>query len=134
MATGSREERGSPWAEGLALFAGIMMVTVAVFMILQGLAAVLNDEWFVHTQNYTYDIDLTAWGWLHMLLGVILAVVGAGVITGNIFARISGMIVVVFVMIDNFLFIPSYPFWSLLLIALNAAILWALATASTKEY
>jgi hypothetical protein len=135
MATGSyREERGNPWAEGLSLFAGIMMVTVAGFMILQGLVAVINDEWYLRAPNYTYDIDLTAWGWLHMLLGVILGVVGAGVIAGNIFARISGMIVVVFVMVDNFLFIPYYPFWSILLIALDGAILWALATAPAKDY
>ena len=116
------------------LFAGIMMVVVSIFMILQGIVAIANDEFFVEAPNYTYNVDITGWGWIHLVMGVVLLLVGIGVTTGNIFARIAGMVVVVFVMVDNFLFIPYYPFWSILLLALDAAILWALATAPAKDF
>ena len=129
----SRVEQGSPWAVGLTLFAGIMMIVTAGFMILQGIAAIANDEFFVKTNNYTYNVDTTGWGWIHLVMGVVLLLVGFGVVSGNIFARIAGMIIVVFVMIDNFLFIPYYPFWSIVLIALNSAVLWALATAPAYD-
>jgi hypothetical protein len=133
MASSSaRPERENPWASGLVLFAGIMIIVNGMFMILQGIAAIANDDWFVKGTNYTYNIDITGWGWIHLVIGIVLILVGFGVVSGNLFARITGMIVVVFVMVDNFLFIPYYPFWSLLMIALDVAILWALATATVE--
>lgn len=130
MASSSaRPVRENPWAAGLVLFAGLMMIVNSIFMILQGIAAIANDEFFVKAPNYTYNVDITGWGWIHLVIGIVLLIVGIGVVTGNLFARISGMIIVVFVMVDNFLFIPYYPFWSIAMIALDVAILWALATA-----
>ena len=133
MSANTTRNPDSPWAVGLALFAGVMMIVSGAFMILQGIVAIANDSFFVKAPNYTYNVDTTGWGWIHLVIGIVLALVGFGVITGNMFARISGMIIVVFVMIDNFLFIPYYPFWSLLLIALNAWVLWALAVAPTNN-
>ena len=134
MATsGTRVERSSPVASGLALFAGVMMIVTGVFQVLQGIVALADDQWYLRTPNYTFDIDLTTWGWMHILVGIIIGLIGVGVVAGNLFARILAIVAVVIVMIDNFLFIPYYPFWSLLLIAFDAVILWALAVAPANE-
>ena len=131
MASSTRAARStsSSVAYGLALFAGIMMVVVGIFQALAGIAALANDSFFVVARNYTFNIDVTAWGWIHIVFGVVVGLVGVGVIMGNLFARISAIIVVSFVMIDNFLFIPYYPLWAILLLAIDALIMWALVTA-----
>jgi hypothetical protein len=125
--------RSNPFAEGLALFAGILMIVNAIFYVLQGIAALVNDEFFVRTANYTFDVDLTLFGWMHIFGGVILGIIGFGVVTGKLWARIAGVVIVILVMVDNFLFIPYYPLWSLLLLAIDALILWALITAPTTD-
>ena len=129
----TRTSTGSTFAYGLALFAGILMIVSGVFHILEGIAALANDEFFVKTPNYTYNVDITGWGWIQIIVGVIIGLIGLGVVMGNLLARILGIVAVVFLMIDNFLFIPYYPFWSILMIVLDGLILWALAVAPAKE-
>lgn len=117
----------SPWATGLALFAGVMMIVAGAYQVFGGIAALIHDEVFVTTPDYVYSMDLTSWGWIHLALGILLVVVGAGVISGQKWARFTGIGLVALSMIANFLFVPYYPVWSLLIIALEAAVIWALA-------
>ena len=129
----SEGSTSTSFASGLALFAGVMMVVSGVFQFFEGIVAVADDSFFLSTENYTFEIDVTTWGWMHMFAGVVVALVGIGVIAGNLLARILALIVIAFVMVGHFLFLPYYPFWALLLIAFDVLIVWALATAPAKE-
>ena len=117
----------SGWAVGLVVFAGAMMILAGTFQIIAGLAAIFDDEFFVVTQNYVFDLDVSAWGWVHLLLGIVLVVAGWGVFQGATWARATGMLLAILSAVANFFFIPNYPVWSIVIIALNVAIIWALS-------
>jgi len=117
----------SGWAVGLSVFAGAMMLVVGGFEILQGIVALVDDEFYVRTANYTFNIDTTGWGWAHLILGTVVALVGIGVLLGALWARIVGVLIVLVQMFANFMFLPYYPLWSIVVIALDIAIVWALA-------
>lgn len=116
-----------PWVTGLALFAGILMVVLGIYHALGGIAAIIGDRLYVTTPDYTYTLDITGWGWIHLVLGVLIAVVGGGVVTGRAWGRAVGVLVAALSMVANFMFIPYYPIWSVVMIALCVAVIWALA-------
>lgn len=129
MSSSSRTDyEVSPWASGLTVFAAAMMVIGGVWHALAGIAALVRDEVYVFTPGYTYSFDLTGWGWVQLLLGILVAAAGFAVLRGQTWARAVGIMVVGLSMIANFLFMPYYPIWSLLMIALDIAVIWALAT------
>ena len=121
----SRETSG--WAVGLILFAAIMMIMVGVFQALQGLIAIFENEFYAATRNYIFKFDATTWGWIHLILGLIVAFAGWGLLSGRTWARVLAITLAVLSAIANFLFIPYYPFWSLLLITLDVFVIWAVA-------
>jgi hypothetical protein len=127
------EEPVSGWAIGFALFAGVMMVMIGTFQAIEGLAAILNDKFYFVTRNYVYNIDVTAWGWIHLLLGILVGVAGFFVFTGQLWARIVGITFAVLNAIAQFLFLPHYPVWSLLMIALDVFVIWALCVYGRRE-
>jgi hypothetical protein len=116
------------WATGFAMFAGVLMIVVGVWGVLAGIAAILNDEVYVTTPDYVYSFDLTSWGWIHLILGALLAVAGVGVVQGATWARVVGIALAALSLLANFAFIPYYPIWSILIIALDVVVIWALAT------
>jgi hypothetical protein len=122
------EERSdySSWAVGWAGFAGVMLVMVGIFDIIQGLVAIFDDEFYVVTQEWVFEFDVTAWGWIHLILGVVLMASGIGIFSGNVAARTVGVIVAAVAMIANFAWLPYYPVWSIIMIAISIAIIWAL--------
>jgi len=121
------------WASGLMIFASAAMLTAGVFQILQGIAALAEDEFFVRGVDYTYMFDLTTWGWIHLLIGLVLVAVGAFLFIGMTWARWAGIAVAVLCMIVNFMWLPYYPIWALVLIALNGAVIWALAIVEVED-
>jgi hypothetical protein len=121
----SRETSG--WAVGLILFAAIMMIMVGVFQTLQGLIAIFENEFYAATRNYIFKFDATTWGWIHLILGLLVAFAGWGLLSGRTWARVLAITLAVLSAIANFLFIPYYPFWSLLIITLDIFVIWALA-------
>ena len=112
---------------GCILFAAIMLIMVGVFQGLQGLVAIFENEFYVPTRNYTFQFDATSWGWIHLIGGIIVASAGWGLLSGRTRARTVAIIVAVLSAIANFLFIPYYPFWSLLIITLDIFVIWAVA-------
>lgn len=116
----------SGWAIGFTLFAGMMMVMIGVFQALEGLVAILNDEFYVVTPNYVYDLDVTTWGWIHLALGTIVGLAGFFVFTGHVWARAIGIAFAVLNAVSQFFFVPYYPVWSLLMIVLDVFVIWAL--------
>jgi len=123
----------SGWVVGLASFAGFMLILVGMFQFFEGLAAVINDDYFVVGRNYTYDLDTTAWGWLHMVWGAIVLAAGLGVLSGRVWARVVGIMVAIVGALSQFFYIPYYPVWAVLIIALYVACIWALAVYGRDE-
>jgi hypothetical protein len=120
--------RDSPWAGGLTVFAAAVMVVAGTWHALAGIAALVNDEVYVAAPRYIYAFDLTAWGWTHLILGLAVVAAGVAVVLGETWARVVGIVLTSLSLIANFLFLPHYPLWSLLIIALDIAVIWALAT------
>src|SRR5215204_1481082 len=117
----------SGWAVGLIMFAAIMMIMVGVFQALQGLIAIFQNEFYVATRNYLFQFDATTWGWIHLLIGLVVAFAGYGLLSGRTWARAAAIALAMLSAISNFLFIPYYPFWSLLIITLDIFVIWAVA-------
>ena len=115
------------WASGLTVFAGVVMVISGVWHVLVGIAALVRDVVFVVTPGYVYTVDLTVWGWIYLLLGILVAVAGVAVFSGQVWARVVGIGLAGLSLLVNFVFLPHYPIWSLLAIALDVAVIWALA-------
>jgi hypothetical protein len=120
----------SGWAVGFTAFAGAMMLMIGIFQSFAGLAALFNDHFLVRAPNYTYDIDITAWGWIHLIIGLVVAGAGFAVFSGATWARAVGITLALLSAIANFFFIPVYPIWAILIIALDVVVIWALASYS----
>jgi vacuolar-type H+-ATPase subunit I/STV1 len=116
----------NPWARGLAVFAAVMMMTVGVLHVIAGLVALFENEFYVAGARYVLQFDVTTWGWIHLLLGILVAVAGYFVVQGAAWARGVGIGLAALSLIANFLFIPYYPVWSILIVALDVAVIWAL--------
>ncbi|MBV9919852.1 MAG: hypothetical protein JOY78_03220 [Pseudonocardia sp.] len=123
----------SPWVRGLAAFAAVMMMAIGVLHVLAGIAAIARNQFFVVGPNYVYQIDVTTWGWIHLLLGVFVAVSGFFVTRGAWWARGVGVAIAALSLVANFLFIPYYPLWSLLIIALDVAVIWTLCVYGREQ-
>ena len=117
----------SGWTVGLIVFAAAIMIMVGAFQIIAGLAAIFDDGFFAVTQNYVFDLDTTAWGWVHLLLGILLVFAGWGIFSGATWARATGMFLAILSAISNFFFIPYYPVWAIVVIALDVAVIYALS-------
>ncbi|MGV9869723.1 DUF7144 family membrane protein [Rhodococcus koreensis] len=115
-------------AKGTAMGGAVLLVTVGVLEFLQGISAVAKDEVILVGAEYTYKFDVTAWGWIHLVLGAVVAAVGVGLFAGVIWARISAPIICGLSIVVNFLWLPYQPWWAITIIALNAVVIWAVAT------
>lgn len=118
----------SPWAHGIAVFAGLVMIIGGAFQALEGLAAIVNDEWLVVRPEYIFAFDLTVWGVIHLLIGLALLVIGVSLLRGQTWARVAGMVAAVISAIMNFVFLPFSPLWAILIIAIDVLVIWALAS------
>jgi hypothetical protein len=114
------------WAAGVSAFAGIVLATISVFQILEAIAALANDTVFVRGLNYTYEFDVTTWGWIHLIIGLVGLGTAAGILMGQTWGGILGILIASISMISNFLFLPYYPFWAITIIAVDVLIIWAL--------
>ena len=118
--------RTAGWVVGLSLFAGILMIITGLFNAMEGVVALARNEIYAVTPRYIFAIDLTTWGWIQVILGIVVLAAGVGVITGQLWGRVVGITIATLTMLANFAFIPYYPIWSLLIIALNVFVIWAL--------
>jgi hypothetical protein len=138
-ATGSRtgtyagtEARPTAWT-GWIVFAAIMMVLLGAFQVIEGIVALFKDEYYVVTaSDLLVTIDYTAWGWVHLILGIILLLAGFGLLTGNIVARIAGIALAVLSAIVNLAFISAYPLWGIIIITLDVIVIYAIAVHGSE--
>ena len=119
------EER-SGTAVGFAMFAAVMLAIIGFFQALSGIAAIVNDEAFVVTKDYVFKMDLTTWGWIHLILGIVIFLASFGVVRGAVWARTVGVVVAAVSAIVSFAWLPVYPVWGVLIIAADVAVIWAL--------
>ena len=117
----------SPWAHGIAVFAGVAMVVGGAFQALEGLAGIVNDKYLLVLPNYIYAFDLTVWGVIHLLVGLALVVIGISLLRGQTWARVAGMIAAAVSAILNFVWLPISPWWAIAIIAVDMLVIWALA-------
>jgi hypothetical protein len=120
------EPRGS--VIGLTILAAVLMMVTGVFGFFEGLAAVIRGSFFVTLPNYAFSLSATSWGVVHIILGALLFIAGAALLADQTWARIVGVVLAAFMMIANFVYLPYYPVWAIVVIALNAFVIWALLT------
>ena len=114
-------------AVGFTYFAAVMMMLTGGFEILQGLSAIIKKHFYVVGSDYVYKINVTTWGWIHLILGVIVLLAGIALLRGALWARIVGITVAVLIALANFLWLPYYPVWAIVIIAVSVLVVWALA-------
>ena len=119
-------QRVSGWVAWVE-FAAIMLILVGAFHVIQGLVALFRDEVFVVSESrLVLNIDYTGWGWIHLIGGVIVILVGAGLLSGRMVARILGVAVAFLSALVNLAFMPAFPVWSLMMIAIDVLVIWAI--------
>jgi hypothetical protein len=112
---------------GWVAFAGIMMVMLGTFHVIDGLLALFNDDYFLVTQSgLAVSLDFTTWGWVHLIGGAVIIAAGFAVFTGQMWARVIGVIVALASAVVNIGFLSAYPVWSSIMILLDVLIIWAL--------
>jgi len=121
----AEQGRGTGALAGSVL-AGILMIIGGAVGFLDGLAMVIRGSWFVYHAGYYYHGTTYAWGWAALILGALVFVAGFAVIFGQVWARVIGVILASLSAVTHFLIIPYYPLWSLVLIAVDIFIIWAL--------
>jgi uncharacterized membrane protein len=112
-------------AIGWITFAGIIMIVAGSFEIVAGLAALINPDSFAGMDSI-FEQNAESWGWWHLLIGAVVVLAGFGVFTGNVLARIVGVIAATVSAIAAFVWLPIYPVWGILVIAADIAVIWAL--------
>lgn len=121
------------WASGWTVFAAVLMIFGGAMAILQGISAIAKSNVFIVTPNYSYSFSIAGWGWIHLILGILVVLAGIALFSGALWARVVGVVLAGFSMIANFLWLPRYPFWAIVIIAVDIFIIWALCAGDSRE-
>jgi hypothetical protein len=129
-----RHARGASRGEGywMIVFAVVLLFTVGFFNVIDGIAAIARSHVFIANAHYVIG-DLRAWGWVALILGVLQVFAAIGVIAGSQAARWVAVAVIGLNAIGQMFFIPAYPFWALMIIAVDVVALWGLCAYGTPE-
>lgn len=119
-------------AMGFTALAAILMILSGLWSFFVGLTGILKGSFFVSVTNYTFNYSIHNWGWTHLILGAVVFAAGVCLLLGMMWARVVGIVLAVISGIANFLFLPYYPFWSIVVIALDVFIIWALASGARR--
>ncbi|WSD73195.1 hypothetical protein OG978_06240 [Streptomyces sp. NBC_01591] len=109
------------------------MIFGGAMSVFQGIAAIAKDDLFIATRNYVFQFNLTGWGWIHLVLGIAIVIAGCALFTGAVWARVVGIVLVGLGAVANFLWLPYYPLWSIVLIAIDVFVIWALCADPQGE-
>jgi hypothetical protein len=117
----------SGWVVGGVTFAGVLMLCNGVIAVLQGIAAIAEDDVYARVGDYIYRINLTGWGWILLVLGILAVFAGWGILKGAGWARVTGIILASISLVFQFMFLPYAPLWSLFVLAIDVFVIAALA-------
>ena len=120
------EELPSSWAIGWSTFAAFMLFLAGTLQFLAGLSAILDDDYFVVGDDYAFKLDATGWGWIHLIIGIVVFACGLGILKGHVLGRTVGVLAAFGAIVSNFLWLPYQPVWSVVIIAIGIAVIWAL--------
>jgi hypothetical protein len=118
-----RDQAGA--AVGCAMFASIVMIITGLFDMIIGIAGIMQNAYYVVSPDYIYRFDVTVWGWVHLSFGLLLVGAGYCLLIGRAWARILAIVLAAFNAVENFMFMPYSTAWSLLAIALDVVVIWA---------
>jgi hypothetical protein len=114
--------------DGWVVFAGVMMLMLGAFEAMTGFVALLRPAYFLVTRGgLVVTADYTAWGWVHLALGAVALAAGVGVLGGQMWARVVGIVLAVLGATVNLAFLAAYPVWTTIMIAVYVLIIYALA-------
>lgn len=116
------------WAAGGSLFAGVLMLVTGIMDIFQGIAGIAEDDVYTRVGDYVFKFNLTTWGWIHLVLGIVVAIAGYGILKGAEWGRVAGIALASLNVLAHFLFLPYQPWWALFSMAVSVFVIWALAT------
>ena len=125
---GTKRRRPAGWVRGGVVLAASTMAMTGFFQLVEGIAVLFQREVPLADPDRIFPFDLTVWGVLHLLIGVLLVGAGFAVATARPWARLVGVVFASLSAVANFLFAPYSPGWSLTVIALNVFVIWALCT------
>ncbi|AHH16921.1 putative membrane protein [Nocardia nova SH22a] len=120
-------------AAGTSLAAAALLVVAGIVSIFQGISAIAKDDIYIAGPNYTYQWNTSGWGWVHLILGILVVLAAVGLFTGAVWGRILAITLLSLSILANFLWLPYYPWWSILIIALDIVVIWAIATWDPKR-
>jgi hypothetical protein len=113
---------------GFVVFAGVMLMMLGGFQAIEGLVAIFRDDYYLVTRDgLLLTMDLSAWGWTHLIIGLIAVGTGIGVLLGQTWARVVGIIIAVVSALANLAFLSAYPIWCTIIIAMDVLVIYALA-------
>lgn len=125
--------RTTQWADGPILFAGGMLVITGILQIFTAIMALAHDRFYEGTPQYLFAFDLTVWGWLLFAMAVVSIAAGFGALRGLLWARLAGIGTASVSMVVQFMFLPHYPVWSTIVVAIDVLIVWGLASYRRPE-
>ena len=123
----STQSEPTAWV-GMVIFAGTMLLMLGALQAMEGLVAIFQDDYYLVTRNgMIVSLDYTAWGWTHLIIGLIAVGVGIGVFAGQMWARVAGIVVAAISILVNVAFLPAYPIWIMIVIGIDVLVIYALA-------
>ncbi|MFI9509797.1 hypothetical protein [Nocardia sp. NPDC052566] len=125
--------RQGPALNDMTIFAGVLILITGILHLLTAIAAIAGRDIFVVTEDQVFLVDVTAWGWIHLVIAILVVIAGVGVVTGKTWGYVMGIVMAAISILDNFLFAPIYPFWALVMIAIDILVIWALARQLAAE-
>lgn len=121
------------FADASATFAGVLLMIASALDLVQGASAVNHDQMYDQGVEFLYRFDTTAWGWIHIVIGVLGVAVALGIMLRKTWGQVTGLVVAGISILTNFSFLPLYPVWGVIIIAFNTLVIWALCV-QLKDY
>ena len=119
-------QQSTAWT-GWVVFAGVMLMTLGAFQVIEGIVALVKDGFYlVRPTGLVVNVNYNTWGWTHLLIGAVAILTGLGLFAGNMAARVVGIGIAVLSAIVNLGFIAAYPIWSTIIIALDVIVIFAI--------
>lgn len=121
----TEETNYSAGAVGVTIFAAVLMMISGTLHVVEGIVALVNDNFYYVGKDYVFQFDLTSWGWFFVITGTLVGLAGVGLLQGAVWARTVAVIMASIGILSNFAWMPHYPLWSITLIAFNVFVIWA---------